>query len=75
MTFHWDIDLAKVYTKAKIPVLPAHIPTIEDISKQSHPGDIDLLEIDTEIGLLIENDVMLQLVTEEDLMQQLETKG
>jgi hypothetical protein len=52
-----SIQLNTVYTKSDIPVLAGHIPTQDDISAWPHLSDIQLPQIDGDIGLLIGNNI------------------
>jgi hypothetical protein len=52
-----SIQLLAIYSKDKIPVSKLHIPTMEDLQKWPHLHDIDLPQIDSDIGLLIGNNI------------------
>ena len=51
------VSLPPVYSLQKIPVTPEDIPKQRDMQAWSHLHDIDIPEIDAEIGLMIGNDV------------------
>lgn len=51
------IELPGVFTVDKIPVTRNNIPRKQDISRWSYLSNVDLPEIDAEIGLLIGNNV------------------
>ncbi|XP_041354482.1 uncharacterized protein LOC121372257 [Gigantopelta aegis] len=51
------VSLPKVYTNDKMPVTTRHIPTKKDISCWAHLHEIELPQIDGEVGLLIVNNV------------------
>jgi hypothetical protein len=52
-----SVDLPRLYTKDRIPVSSRHIPKKEDIMKWPHLSEVDLPEINSEVGLLIGNGV------------------
>ena len=51
------VSLPPVYSLQKIPVTPEDIPKQREVRAWSHLHDIDIPEIDAEIGLMIGNDV------------------
>ena len=51
------IELPTLYTRPAIPVSKEDIPTQSDIDQGPHLCGVSLLEVDTEIGLLIACDV------------------
>ena len=52
-----SIALPSLYTKDKMPVSHSHIPTYDDIRRWPHLEDINLPQINSDIGLLLGNNV------------------
>ena len=52
-----SIRLPPVYTKDKMPVSTCHIPTSADLKQWPHLQDIELPQINADIGLLIGNNI------------------
>jgi hypothetical protein len=51
------IKLPTLYTKDRMPVSTIHIPTSDDIHKWPHLREINLPQINSEVGILIGNNV------------------
>ena len=57
VTMTHTVDLPRLFTKDEMPVNKSHIPTVAEIRKWPHLANVDIPEVDAEIGLLIGNNV------------------